>query len=83
MKPLPLTAWFPFRPQVVLGALETLSALAEDLGEDYMQPLLPDTVPYVTEALESSNEDIEDATRKLFVRMEEILGDNLRSYLAD
>ncbi|KAG7163696.1 HEAT repeat-containing protein 1-like [Homarus americanus] len=69
------------QPMVILAALETFRALMETLGEDFLQPLLADTMPYITEVLESTDPDVEAATREIFTNMEGILGDNLRAYL--
>lgn len=69
------------RPQVVLGALEVFQSLVETLGEDFLRPLLADAIPPISEVLESTNQEVESATRTLFGKMEDILGDQLRAYL--
>lgn len=69
------------QPKVILAALQTFQALMETLGEDFLQPVLADTMPYITEVLESLDTDIEAFTREIFTKMEGILGDNLRAYL--
>ncbi|XP_045600179.2 HEAT repeat-containing protein 1 [Procambarus clarkii] len=69
------------QPMVILAALQTFQALMETLGEDFLQPVLADTMPYITEVLESLNTDVEAFTREIFTKMEGILGDNLRAYL--
>ncbi|XP_047485960.1 HEAT repeat-containing protein 1-like [Penaeus chinensis] len=66
---------------VILAALTTFEGLADSLGEDYLQPLLADTMPYITEVLENVDDDVEEASRNVFSKMESILGDNLRAYL--
>lgn len=53
----------------------------DSLGEDYLQPLLADTMPYITEVLENVDDDVEEVSRNVFSKMESILGDNLRAYL--
>lgn len=68
-------------PQVILAALTTFEGLVDSLGEDYLQPLLADTMPYITEVLENVEDDVEEASRNVFTKMESILGDNLRAYL--
>lgn len=65
----------------MLGALEVFRGLVETLGEDFLRPLLADAIPPITEALESTNQEVESATRILFGKMEDILGDQLRAYL--
>lgn len=69
------------QPKVILGALSTFESLVDSQGEDYLQPLLADTMPYISEVLESLDSDVEDKTRNIFNKMEAILGDNLRAYL--
>ncbi|ROT71671.1 HEAT repeat-containing protein 1 [Penaeus vannamei] len=66
---------------VILAALTTFEGLVDSLGEDYLQPLLADTMPYITEVLENVDDDVEEASRNVFSKMESILGDNLRAYL--
>lgn len=70
-----------FFPQVILAALTTFEGLVDSLGEDYLQPLLADTMPYITEVLENVDDDVEEVSRNVFSKMESILGDNLRAYL--
>lgn len=69
------------QPMVVLASLQTFQALMETLGEDYLQPLLADTMPYITEALESLDTEVEATTREIFTKMEGILGESFRAYL--
>ncbi|CAL4064974.1 unnamed protein product [Meganyctiphanes norvegica] len=69
------------QPKVILGALSTFENLVDSQGEDYLQPLLADTMPYISEVLESLDSDVEEKTRNIFTKMEAILGDNLRAYL--
>ena len=68
-------------PKIILAALDVFQGLVESLGEDYLQPLLADTMPYVTEVIESLDSDVEAKTREVFIIMENILGDDLRAYL--
>lgn len=69
------------KPKIILGALSTFENLVDSQGEDYLQPLLADTMPYITEVLESLDSGVEEKTRNIFNKMEAILGDNLRMYL--
>lgn len=64
-----------------LAALKTFKTLIETLGEDYLQPLLADTMPYITEVMESLDAEVGAAAREVFNKMEAILGDSLRAYL--
>lgn len=65
----------------MLATLEIFEELIDTLGEDYLQPLLADTIPCITESLESLNEDVEAKTKKIYSKMEAMLGDTLRVYL--
>lgn len=69
------------QPKIILGALSTFESLVASQGEDYLQPLLADTMPYISEVLESLDSEVEEKTRNIFNNMEAILGDNLRAYL--
>ncbi|XP_064094769.1 HEAT repeat-containing protein 1-like [Macrobrachium nipponense] len=51
-------------PLVILAALETFEALIDAFGEDYLQPLLADIMPYITEVFETVDPEIEAATKK-------------------
>ncbi|XP_068219610.1 HEAT repeat-containing protein 1-like [Palaemon carinicauda] len=68
-------------PIVILAALETFEALIDAYGEDYLQPLLADIMPYITEVFETVDPEIEAATKEVYTKMEAILGDSFRSYL--
>lgn len=68
-------------PLVILGALETFQALIDTFGEDYIQPLLADIMPYITEVFETLDPEVEAATKDIYNKMESILGDTFRSYL--
>lgn len=68
-------------PLVILAALETFEALIDAFGEDYLQPLLADIMPYITEVFETVDPEIEAATKDIYTKMEAILGDSFRSYL--
>lgn len=71
-----------FLPQVVVvGALNTFQALVENLGTDYLEPLVSDILPYLTEALESSITEIEEKARAVFTCMETTMGQSFKDYL--
>ncbi|RXG69885.1 HEAT repeat-containing protein 1 [Armadillidium vulgare] len=67
--------------KVILSGLEIFEGIVEALGEDYLQPLLADTIPSIIEVLESLDVDVEMKTKEIFYKMEAILGDSLRAYL--
>jgi len=69
------------QPKIILGALSTFESLVDSQGEDYLQPLLADTMPYISEVLESLDSDVEEKTSNIFKKMEAILGDSLRAHL--
>ena len=56
-------------------------SLVEKFGEDWLQPLLTDSLQYVTEALESSQPQVEEQARQLLAVMEEKMGDAVREQL--
>lgn len=64
-----------------MSGLEIFEGIVEALGEDYLQPLLADTIPSIIEVLESLDVDVEMKTKEIFYKMEAILGDSLRAYL--
>lgn len=64
---------------VRLFALKCGVALAAKLGEDYM-PLLPETVPFISELLEDENPDVEKQCQLSVQELEKILGEPLQKY---
>lgn len=53
--------------------------LASKLGEDYM-PLLPETVPFLSELLEDENPTVEKECQRSVQELERILGEPLQKY---
>ncbi|KAK6619287.1 hypothetical protein RUM44_003669 [Polyplax serrata] len=66
-------------PQIRIGALETIVAIASKLGEDYLM-LLPETIGSLAELLEDENEKVETAMKNAIQRMEDVLGQPIREY---
>lgn len=60
-------------------ALRVIVALAGKLGEDYM-PLLPDTVPFISELLEDESTETEKQCQQSVQELEKILGEPLQKY---
>ncbi|KAF2353532.1 BP28 C-terminal domain [Trinorchestia longiramus] len=68
-------------PEVHVCVLGMMQGLVEELREAWLQPLLADTLPYVTEAMESQHAGVEEAARHLLALMEDIMGDAVREQL--
>lgn len=66
-------------PQVRIGALETIVAIATKLGEDYLM-LLPETIGSLAELLEDDDERVESAIKKAIQKLEDVLGEPVREY---
>lgn len=60
-------------------ALKVVVNLATKLGEDYM-PLLPETVPFISELLEDENSEVEKECQRSVQELEKILGEPLQKY---
>lgn len=67
--------------QVHAGVLEIVCKVIEELKESWLQPLLTDTLPYVTEALESHHAEVENIAREVLTKMQDIMGDAVRDQL--
>lgn len=62
-----------------LFALKATVDFAAKLGEDYM-PLLPETVPFISELLEDENPEVEKQCQLSVQELEKILGEPLQKY---
>ncbi|KAK4694480.1 U3 small nucleolar RNA-associated protein 10, partial [Lecanoromycetidae sp. Uapishka_2] len=67
-------------PQVRLAAVQCEKVLTEKLGEEWLA-LLPEMLPFISEALEDDDEEVERAVHSLVGRIEEILGESLTPML--
>lgn len=65
---------------VRLAAVQCEKALTERLGEEWLA-LLPEMLPFISEALEDDDEDVEKAVNSLVVTIEGILGESLNPML--
>ncbi len=61
---------------VRLAAVQCESALTERLGEEWLA-LLPEMLPFISEALEDDDELVEQEVQKWVVGIEGILGESL------
>lgn len=61
-------------------ALEVISQLIGRIGEEYMV-LLPEAMPFLAELLEDPELEMQNRTRELLKRLEEISGESLDDYL--
>lgn len=66
-------------PQVRLNVISTIEAAATELGKDFL-PLLPPAVPFLAEVLNDDDERVEKETRKMLLKLEELLGEPLQPY---
>lgn len=66
-------------PQIRIGALETIVAIAAKLGDDYLM-LLPETIGSLAELLEDEDERVEIAMKNAIQKMEDVLGQPIREY---
>lgn len=62
-----------------LFALRVCVELASRLGDDYL-PLLPETVPFLSELLEDEDSLVETQCRKSVQELERILDEPLQKY---
>ena len=67
-------------PMVRFAALQITKALVERLGEEYLM-LVPETLPFVVEALADMDEEVEAAAPSLAAVLETLLGESLNEYL--
>lgn len=83
--------WKPLHHQVLLAsrsdapkerrrALEVVAQLVERLGEEYVV-LVPEAMPFLSELLEDPELHIQNETRRLLQKLEQLTGENLDEYL--
>jgi hypothetical protein len=61
--------------RVRIMSLKIIDALYETIGEN-MLPLLPETIPFLSELMEDSNSDVERFAHAVVERLEQVLGAN-------
>jgi U3 small nucleolar RNA-associated protein 10 len=66
--------------QVRLAAIQCEIALTQKLGEEWLA-LLPEMLPFISEALEDDDEEVEKAVQSFVVSIEGILGESLNPML--
>lgn len=66
-------------PEVRMNGLKCILAVSEKIGEDFL-PLLPETIPFLSELLEDEDERVEGACQRAVQEMERILGEPLQKY---
>jgi len=62
------------------SAIKIVAACFEAVGEEYLV-LLPETMPFVAEVMEDTNEEVEAEAQKLIQVIEKLSGEDLDSYL--
>ncbi|BFZ59345.1 snoRNA-binding rRNA-processing protein utp10 [Saitoella coloradoensis] len=65
---------------VRLTAVKAETALYGRVGEEWLT-MLPQTVPFIAEAMEDEDENVERATQALIVKIESYLGESLQKFL--
>ena len=68
------------RAAVRLAAVQTERALTERLGEEWLA-LLPEMLPFISEALEDDDETVEKEVQRWVVVIEGVLGESLNPML--
>ena len=66
---------------VRLAAVVCQRALTKRLGEEWLV-LLPEMLPFMSEAMEDGNEDVENEVRAWVGEVEGVLGESLEGMLA-
>ena len=65
--------------KVRLFVVATLEAAANELGKDFL-PLLPPAVPFLAELLNDEDIQVERETKKMLLKLENIVGEPLQPY---
>ena len=63
-----------------LNTLSCVKTLFERVGNDYLV-LMPDTLPYLAELLEDTDEDIRMLAQKLALVLREVSGEDISEFL--
>lgn len=65
--------------QVRLNVVSIVGAAASELGKDFL-PLLPPVVPFLAELMNDDDSEVESATQKMLLQLENIVGEPLQPY---
>ncbi|CAL8131520.1 unnamed protein product [Orchesella dallaii] len=65
--------------KVRLNVVSTLESAATELGKDFL-PLLPPVVPFLAELMNDDEPEVESATHKMLLKLEDIVGEPLQPY---
>eukprot|EP00095_Tigriopus_kingsejongensis_P008024 maker-scaffold1494_size38455-snap-gene-0.15 protein:Tk08024 transcript:maker-scaffold1494_size38455-snap-gene-0.15-mRNA-1 annotation:"hypothetical protein DAPPUDRAFT_192569" len=65
--------------KIRFAVLNMITRFVEKKGDDYMG-VLPDAVPFLYETMEDEDPEIENASKRLVKRMEEVFGQSVDSY---
>uniref|UniRef100_A0A336KP64 HEAT repeat-containing protein 1 n=1 Tax=Culicoides sonorensis TaxID=179676 RepID=A0A336KP64_CULSO len=66
-------------PELKIYILQVCLEIARRLGEDYLQ-LLPETIPFFAELMESDDFDVERSVQRALQELETIVGEDLQKY---
>lgn len=69
------------RPEVRELAIRCSQVVFDEAGTDDVMVLIPETLPFVAEALEDEDEAVEDSARSLFKRLEELSDEDLEDFI--
>ena len=62
-----------------MRVLQIVSRFLDKKGENYLS-VLPDSAPFMAEALEDDDARVEKSCQKLMKKMEEVFGHSIESY---
>lgn len=68
------------RPHTRLLSVRVTASLVDRLQEEYLV-LLPETIPFVSELLEDTDEAVEAATRDLLAKLTDVSGEDVKSLM--
>ena len=66
--------------QTRLGALTIVEHMFDVIRERYLV-VLNDTIPFISEALEDENEQVEGSAKRIVNRIEQLTGESINEYL--
>ena len=66
--------------QTRLGAMSIVEHMFDTMRERYLI-VLNDTIPFISEMLEDENETVENTTKRIVNRIEQLTGESIKDYL--